>query len=437
MVNALNLAATTLTTTSTANTTQYWWVAANTGLWLSTTETQAQILHRSAGTFSNLSIRITANTVNATTVFTLRKNAAAGSQTISVTTGTPTGAFSDTTHSDTIAAADKTAVESKPGTGSTGTFNSIAMSMAFAATTDTVTRSTIVDTQSIAVASTTYFNHLSGFTPAASGLNTTESNVKCRQRKAGTFKNACINVTTNARTASTYTFRKNGANGTVTATITASTPGFYEDTTHSDTVAVADDVNHQMVTGTGTASIVIQSWVIDFVSTASFGQVVASARTGQATTDGTSAFLEIAGEGSGTLGTETEVTSMNAYTYQELTIHITANDVTSASTCVLRNQSADSALTVPITASTANVFSDSTHTVTVASTDTQAIGVTVPAVAGTHSVTYWQISMWTTASGGGPANISRTAADTVVYGTETLARLAAKQRRAASMYTTM
>jgi hypothetical protein len=64
-----------------------------------------------------------------------------------------------------------------------------------------------------------------------------------------------VNVSANTHSTSTViTFRINGANGNQTITIPASTTGYFEDAVNTDAVVVNDDVNFQIVRGTGGSS---------------------------------------------------------------------------------------------------------------------------------------------------------------------------------------
>lgn len=377
---------------NTANTTEYWFSG---GSGLSgqprTTESETQVLHRNAGTFSNLSVRLTANSVNTSTTFTFRKNAADGNMTFSVASGA-TGNFEDTSHTDRIASGDKTSLKTVPGT--TGTFTMTANAFTFDADTDTVTRLVLWDFQTIVAASTTVFNNLGGLTPS-SATNTTEANVKCRQRKAGSFKNICLNIIQNLRTtATTYVSRKNGVDGTITMSIAAGTTGFVEEgTPHTDSVAVDDDYNHKLTWGTGAEALTITTWQIDFISTGGCGQMVIASRAGDAVAEPVTTFLPLGGFF--ITGTEQSFLISTPYIFSDLTCLISLNGITTASTLTLRKNAVSTALVCSITASTTGVFSDTTHTVTAAANDAMGIQIATPSVGGTPTITFRNVSLWT------------------------------------------
>src|SRR5438034_370693 len=120
--------------TSTVNTTQFWTLGGATAT--TGTETDKQVIFRSAGTISNFYFNLQVNGITGTTVFTVMKNAAAGNSTVSFTAA---GTAEDTTHTDVIAAGDKLDWKSVPG-GATGTFQFNSLSVIFNATTNTISR---------------------------------------------------------------------------------------------------------------------------------------------------------------------------------------------------------------------------------------------------------------------------------------------------------
>lgn len=399
MAKALQLSCYTPGWTTTANTTFFWPIGAGGAIAGSATasvvESINSTLYRTAGTFTELGCHVSANTIAATSTLSFRINAADGAMTISIGS-TATGDFVESSpSSDTIVAGDKVALKSVPG-AATNTMIFTSHSINFAATTDTVSRMINLDFNSITSASATFFENLGGFTPATHGTETTESQFKCRQRKAGTFKNACIDVWTNTHTACTVTSRKNGVNGAVTLTIADSTTGFIEDTVNTDTVAAGDDYNWTIVTGTGTNALTILSWCIDFVTTTDIGQMVLGSRTGETVADATNKFFGICGFAFPNT-TEVSCRAMLGWTFSELTILVSANDVSSASSYTLRLNTANSLQIASVTGSTTGAFSDSTHTTVTVTTDVIAANLTVPSVAGSHNVTLRNASIWSTA----------------------------------------
>ena len=85
----------------------------------------------------------------------------------------------------------------------------------------------------------------------------TESRHQNFARSSYTLANSIIKVVTNTITGGTtaLTSRKNLAAGALSATITAETTGFFEDTTNTDSLVAADEFDYQIAVGTGTSII--------------------------------------------------------------------------------------------------------------------------------------------------------------------------------------
>lgn len=97
---------------------------------------------------------------------------------------------------------------------------------------------------------TNYFS-VAGFT----GFTASESITQIQAQVAFTASNMETFVSANTISAtSTINFRIGGGNGNQTIPITASTTGYFEDTTHNDSISTSSLINYQIVTGgTGTS----------------------------------------------------------------------------------------------------------------------------------------------------------------------------------------
>ena len=333
----------------------------------SNTEASVTVTMQDGGVYSHMYIVISANTVTANTTYTNRRNSAGASQTVTATAST-TGEFEDVSNTDTVAATEK--YDYRIVAGATGTNIAIVLySMLFAATTDTVsiTGARTIATQS--VASTTNFFQIGGL---ATGTNTTEANAKTTQRKAGTMSHTCATVSTNTRAqASTARGRLNGANGALVATITGNTTGNYQDTTHSDTIAVADDWCFAYTTGTSTGNLAVQQSKVSFTSTNNDGVINGGNTAGVTQNVNITRFYQY-GSNPTAATTENAFVQMKArdtFTLSQLTIFASANTVTADSTLTSRKNAGAGSLTVTITNNTAGVFSDTVNTESDVSTD--------------------------------------------------------------------
>jgi hypothetical protein len=384
---------------STANTTQYW--DTFNGLLtagVSATETDFQNLFRIAGTLSNLWIRLTANSIAATTTIRSRKNAANGNMSVSVGSSA-TGTFTDATNTDAIAAGDKIALQSVPG-AATGTFTMTINAFVFKASDITTTITKI--TAGVLLNQTTLSQTL--FIPIGGNYfnrSTTEATNKLRQRKAGTYKNLAVYIKTNTGAVTTFTSRKNGANGNMTISITASTTGFFEDTTHTDAVVAGDDYCYTFISGGSATACFLQTCQVDFSSTAMdtlMAVIDVNAATGLTQNKTITNYWGPGGDLA--LPTTTEANTQTLanvhFNLSELTANIVTNSITAASTLTMRSNTAATALTASITASTTGVFSDSTHTVTVHPADLINYQLVTGTGTGTTSLAVNTISVYAT-----------------------------------------
>jgi hypothetical protein len=97
----------------------------------------------------------------------------------------------------------------------------------------------------VQASSARYFHPCTG---ALSGQST-ESWAQRTFRSAGTLSNLLVNVTTNDIDQSELILIKNGSQGNLAISITSSTTGKFEDTTHSDSIAAGDVVVYRIVSG--------------------------------------------------------------------------------------------------------------------------------------------------------------------------------------------
>lgn len=109
-------------------------------------------------------------------------------------------------------------------------------------------------------ASTTYYAK-----PGTGGMPnvgyTTETNAQHIERFNGTWSRIGVKIIANSRlTAGTLRSRKNGSNGAQSVSILASTTGYFEDTSNSDSVAPGDTFGLAMTNGTGTAALSVEGF---------------------------------------------------------------------------------------------------------------------------------------------------------------------------------
>ena len=221
------------------------------------TESSYQMKARGHGQFQNGLVRISANTESVAVIFNTRINSVDGTLSVSCTAST-TGAFEDTTHTDTVKATDLVnwAVNKAASTGSM-TLDTVAVE--FLSTGSTALAAggyfymlaiNTVTTSAQAVNSTAYWQM-----EGALSSNTTEATKQLKARLPFTASNGFVRLSLNTVTAaSTFTLRLTAVDSTLVVSMTASTTGIFEDTTHTVAVAAAKELSWKCVTGaTGTS----------------------------------------------------------------------------------------------------------------------------------------------------------------------------------------
>ncbi len=325
-----------------------------------------EVTHRTAGTLSNLYVRVSANTLNGDTTVRTRKNRANGNQSVTIGSST-TGEFEDTTNTDTVAAADELNYQAVT-LGSSGSISFRAFSNLFAATTDTVTR--FVSNNSTALArNSTFYRGLSDSTSGGSATDETFGEFKVG--RAGTLKNFFVSVSANNNSSNgTARTRVAGANGNCVVTITASTTGIFEDTTNSDSISAGQKVSFQIVTGVGSGAQTTNPVLIaiDYASTDASTALVCG-KLGGVANNITSYYAAAGVIASTTTETEARHDVNFAGTASKLYCRISANATTAASTVDLRVNGASSALTISVGSGATGDFEDATNTVALIATD--------------------------------------------------------------------
>jgi len=314
-------------------------------------------------TASNLWCRVTAN--NGTQTLTSRISGANGAQSVSIT---GTGTFEDTTHTDSLLAADDFDVQIVVGATHT---NTVTLSAVSCLLDDGGANVPILlaafSAGTAPVSSTNYVCPVGDSAPD----NATEANAQYTFRATATLSN--LRVFCNSNTSQTYTIktRINGADGTQVISYTSGQTGAKTDATHSDSVSAGDKVCYSVLGGTGSGAL--GSFQIKSASSG-FQIGIGMPGTGIVSQGAsTSNFIPLSGSVNPTPVTTTEanaqVKARAAQIISKLFTNIKTNTRSDATTIDFRVGGASSALTVSIGASTTGIVEDLTHSVTLATTD--------------------------------------------------------------------
>lgn len=332
------------------------------------TEANTQTISRSAGKYSQLYCDVFSNSVSGSSTLKFRKGAANGTQSISIGSGA-TGTFFDEVGTDSVVAADKVNVQIITAVG-IGTMVLRTIGISFSATVNTVKRLSLTGSFTTTAASTTFFVAPGG---TLSSGNSVEGNMKLNiplPSGVATLKNLMVNVTAAAATATTVRTRKNGANGALSLSFTAT--GQFEDSTNSDSLSNQDLIDISIVTGTGTSTRTITYIGIDLVTTNNSYMFAGNAGTPITIAAG---GLGAWGIGDGTNSSESStgfVCDLVEMICRNLFINITANSLTGTAFFALRENAATSGFIIIIPAGTTGIFFNGTpgNTTLYGATDT-------------------------------------------------------------------
>jgi len=208
-------------------------------LWLNNLSADAAAQRvATAGKCSGLSLRVRLNTLTTATI-TARSyvNGANGNQVISAIAAGATGLFQDTTNEDTVAAGDLVAVQFTVAAGGSGTATLGAWWGRFAASSGLATM------VSTSLPDLTYDSNGETFTPVGQLWAITEASAQFNATTALTLSGLHAWVGANTyNQASAVNLRKNGANGTPSVSIPASTANArFVDASGAESIA-ADDL---------------------------------------------------------------------------------------------------------------------------------------------------------------------------------------------------
>jgi hypothetical protein len=436
---------------TTANQTQY--IPSGGRCQIVSVESEAQVTFREAGSIDRFFINIIANSVAADSKIRTRKNGNNGRCEVTIGSNA-TGIFEDTAHYDIVSAGDELCYQSVPG-AATGTYTLTVLGVNYKSTTDTVTRCIAVSSVAITTQGT-WYKLLMGEV----GTNTTENNAQTRIKKAGTAKNLFCNISANARTTdTTIRLRKNSADSALVIVVGSGAIGFFEDITHTESIAVDDDIAFSIATGTGTESLTLKSIAVSYITTDGSGLASAGRSSGFSINISLTNYFNISGFFGGGVTTESNAhrTVREAYTFSNLNINVTANTITADSVLTFRKNNTDGNQIITIGSGATGRLVDTTHTDVTAAGDEVDYQL-ITGGAGT-SINIRQMASWSaTAAGqaieralatetitisdtGTPiarlaAKIRAPSTETITIGSGTLARLAAKMRPLATQTVT-
>lgn len=219
-----------------------------------------------AGTYKNLGVRVTVNTIDVTgsSTFVFLINGAAGTVTVTFASG-ETGLKEDTTHSDAVVLDDLVCIR-QVNTGVAGAITT-AIGWISSQTTNNKTDYVAVGRSTRIVAQTRYFEFVGN-----NGGNSTETGTQFIAQVASTLSNARAYVSANTWTGSfNVVLRKNTADANSTILFATTVTGWVHDAVNTDLVVAQDLMSWRNTTNAGSGSITIQNMVITATMATSAG----------------------------------------------------------------------------------------------------------------------------------------------------------------------
>lgn len=188
--------------------------------------------------------------------------------------------------------------------------------------------------------------------------SSSETVVTLIHRSPGVYSNAYVRVITNDRGVSTWTVRKNLANGNESVSIGASTTGEFQDSVNTDTVSAADTFNFRLSTGAGGTAFIISTAGISFAATTDTVE-----RFSAQNSAATNTFPVIGGL-SASSGTEANAQTKikSAGTFKNFSLVVNTNTRDSNTTYRFRKNSANGNLIIVVGAAATGTFEDTANT---------------------------------------------------------------------------
>lgn len=336
-----------------------------TAILLNTTEANAQVIYRTGGTFTSLCAQVTANANTGTTTFRFRKNGANGNQVVSVSAST-SGVFLDSTNSDSVLTSDS--VNYSMATVATGSITVSVLSVVFSSSSNSVIK---LMQWGSGVSETTASDTLYVGSAGAQSAGHTETSVQFKGQGTASLENLFVRMSANTwGTATTVRSRINTANGNLVISVPASSTGYFEDLSHSDSLVNGNLFNCSLTTGTGTGSYTYLAVGLDYVTTNNTAQYVTGSLN-RSTVLSTTYYFPLGGSNQPLYTTETsaQVQANFVHTASNLGLLISPNSVTSTATLNFRKNGINGNQTISIPTSTSGHFNDATHSDSIIATD--------------------------------------------------------------------
>lgn len=237
-------------------------------------------------------------------------------------------------------------------------------------------------------ASATYFYPLVQGFYTASALST-EAQAQTKYYNTGTLRNAYIYVSTNsAATATTIKSRVNGADGTISFTVTAATTGYFEDTTGTQTIAANDLVCLTVIRSTGgTFTSQLMGAYFDADTSTAYLPVGCNGSNTFSTASSTTSVPIMGQLRSGVDSLTGRIPALTTVTLKKLMCYVSANTRGTSSTVKLRKTASDAGPSITVSAASTGLFEDTSSTASFVATDQMSYHAVLGTGTGNFTVT--------------------------------------------------
>lgn len=353
-----------------------------------------------AGTLSKMQVFVVSNAVAAATCsFTTRINLVSGNEAVTVSAAA-TGFLQDVTHTDSVAQGDRlSCLLANNGTGGQTIVTGV-LGWDFSGTSTTAymvfgsDSPSGVNINGGTASSTRFLPVIGGGDSSAGWFLTAESAAREYAVAAVTLSRLGAYVVTNvSANGGAWAFRKNAATGNQAVTFPANTTGYFEDTTHSDSVVAADLIDIQSTRGADTSNL-----LICFVVMTSSG-TGADLRAGSTRTAGQlwgANYIPLPGCGI-VVGVTTEANAQTAMPFgtifSDLIATISVVGTGSAQSMVFRKNVANGNQAISLNPTVTGMVRDTTHQDAVVATD--LVDMFLPAFTSAPSFSSYGLSITT------------------------------------------
>lgn len=345
-------------------------------------EAFAQVKWYESGTFEKMRVYVHSNSASTSTTIKIRKGGADGNQSITVAAGA-TGWFEDTSNTDAVTSGDLWNYKVTRGDAGSLTITAYVVDFVSANPVSKIGCHVYQSSSWGTGANQTYYPTLFAQTVTTA----TEANEKRRLPTAVTLKNLSINIDSNTRNQATLMYsRVNGADGAQLVTMTASTAGWFEDTTNTDSITAGDDVSIKTVTGnTSSGRVYVDTIAYDLVS--STAKMAMGARIPGSQSAGTTRYLRPIGGGAPeSTEAAAQIKLRGTGTIRRFGALVWTNTASNTTTATMRLNGADTSLTFNVGGSSTGNFEDNSNSFTYA--DGDLITIKSVRASGTGAITF-------------------------------------------------